>query len=186
MHPGRDQGAEKSEALNLARKPQSWKHQRRIFFILLFLGVACLCPLDSMASNGQPVWTVDGVPISTALGGQGVGFAGKPGITMVPNGEGGVFIAWEDLGSASVFAQRLNAAGQPLWRVNGVAVALADGFQLSPRAVSDGAGGAIVVWQDERDGTSGDCFQLVLKFRAKIGGIKTLKNTRNVAYWQKL
>lgn len=88
-----------------------------------------------------------------------MGFAWRPGITMLPDGEGGVFIAWEDIDSQSVFAQRLNAAGEALWGGNGVNIALVEGFKFSPRAVSDGAGGFIIAWVDGRAGFCSVGFQ---------------------------
>lgn len=40
------------------------------------------------------------------------------------------------------------------WALDGASLTLVPGGQYTPNVVSDGAGGAIVVWQDERNGAS--------------------------------
>jgi hypothetical protein len=49
--------------------------------------------------------------------------------------------------SASAFSQIL------LWDSTGVPVCTADGWQRAPRAVTDGQGGAIIAWEDLRQGS---------------------------------
>ena len=74
---------------------------------------------------------------------------------IVPDGSGGTIIAWSDSRSGTsydIYAQHLNAAGVPTWTSNGVAVCTAPGSQQPPRIVSDGAGGAILAWDDPRSG----------------------------------
>jgi hypothetical protein len=47
----------------------------------------------------------------------------------------------------------------PAWPANGIAVAAAAGRQELPALVSDGAGGAIIAWDDARDAaTSNDIY----------------------------
>jgi hypothetical protein len=67
-----------------------------------------------------------------------------------------VIVAWVDLrsGNGDVYAQRLNAAGQPLWGSDGDPVCVVRGDQDPLVAVSDGAGGVILVWHDYRCGSS--------------------------------
>jgi hypothetical protein len=88
-------------------------------------------------------WMVDGNPISTVVGNQVL-----PQITS--DGAGGAIIVWADNrgGSSDIYAQRVNASGAVLWTANGVAICTATGDQISPRIISDGAGGAIVTWED--------------------------------------
>jgi hypothetical protein len=52
--------------------------------------------------------------------------------------------------SADVYAQRVNAAGSPVWTPNGVLVCVAASnfIQSDPVLASDGASGAIIVWRD--------------------------------------
>jgi hypothetical protein len=52
-----------------------------------------------------------------------------------------------------ILAQHLDASGQPTWAAGGIPITNPwTGYQASPRAISDGAGGAIVVWLDGRAG----------------------------------
>jgi hypothetical protein len=63
---------------------------------------------------------------------------------------------WEDdrNGYSDIYAQMTNDKGVNLWGENGIAICLAGQNQSSPQAVPDGSGGAIVVWEDYRNGTS--------------------------------
>jgi hypothetical protein len=100
-------------------------------------------------SNAQ--WAVTGTPISTVQNDQRV-------ITMCSDGAGGAIIAWEDYRTdpgSDLYAQRLSATGVPQWTANGVVVCnVAPGSQYQPRMISDGAGGAIITWQDSRSGAT--------------------------------
>ncbi len=97
-------------------------------------------------ANGVTRWTLDGVGICTA---------NKHQIdpSIVSDGAGGAIIVWSDSragGPLVAYAQRVDANGVPQWTRDGVAVCKAFGGQLNVAAVADGAGGAIVVWQDGR------------------------------------
>ena len=81
---------------------------------------------------------------------------------IVPDGEGGVFMAWTDprrsWRETDIFALRLDRdmrrpAG---WFFYGQSVCQAAGLQSQPRIVRDGLGGVWVAWLDQRDGTDGD------------------------------
>jgi hypothetical protein len=78
----------------------------------------------------------------------------KPG--MVPDGLGGAIIIWQDMrnGAYDVYAQRIDASGAVLWALNGVPICSAANDQINVRAVPDGAGGAIVAWEDWRSGAA--------------------------------
>lgn len=74
---------------------------------------------------------------------------------ILADGAGGAFIAWEDQRNGSnydIYAQRLDANGQPMWTADGVVICSASGDQNYPRIISDDAGGAIIVWQDNYSG----------------------------------
>jgi hypothetical protein len=94
-------------------------------------------------------WPANGVAVCTSANTQG-----HPSI--VRDGSGGAIVVWEDFrsGGADLYAQRITAAGLPQWTANGVALCTAAGDQRFPMAVSDGSGGAIVVWEDSRNGAS--------------------------------
>jgi hypothetical protein len=98
-------------------------------------------------SSGVPQWTDNGVVIcmsSIALYSFGV----------VGDVSGGALIAWsESRGSITgydVYAQRVDSTGILLWTEGGTALCTAFGGQFNPSVVSDGSGGAIVAWRDQR------------------------------------
>jgi hypothetical protein len=80
----------------------------------------------------------------------------------VRDGSGGALVVWADrrMGHADVYAQRLTASGEvaPGWSHDGVTVCARAGDQDQIAACADGAGGAIVVWQDYRAGERGDLY----------------------------
>jgi len=88
-------------------------------------------------------WQVDGNPISTATGSQSLP-------QIISDGAGGAILTWTDnrSGNYDIYAQRVNASGAVQWAANGVALCTATGDQYSPKIASDGAGGAIVTWED--------------------------------------
>lgn len=75
-----------------------------------------------------------------------------PGPIVVPDGAGGAIFAWADerdgAADPNVIAQRVDAAGSPVWTANGVHVTNAPGSQFAPAGVPDGAGGALLWFQD--------------------------------------
>jgi len=98
--------------------------------------------------DGVPVWGIDGVPICTAALNQNV-------TQIIPDGAGGAIIVWRDYRDSikfDIYVQRVDAAGNPLWTPNGLVICGISNHKYNPRLVSDGAGGAIVVWQDTRTG----------------------------------
>jgi hypothetical protein len=106
-----------------------------------------------VSASGAPQWTAEGVALCTAEpNGQNV-----PAI--VSDGAGGAIVTWEDARSNEgfdIYAQRVSAAGAPLWTVDGVALCTAGNDQAQPKLVSEGAGGAIVTWPDQRRGINID------------------------------
>jgi len=100
-------------------------------------------------SSGTVQWSVDGVVICTATGGQ---YTPK----IVRDGSGGAIITWADnrSGTNDIYAQRINLSGAVQWAVDGVAICTATGVQFSQAIASDGSGGAIITWQDARTGSS--------------------------------
>jgi hypothetical protein len=137
--------------------------------------------MQHLDSNGTPQWTVldpQGAP-STALGGVGVSRApfNQLSPVLVPDGAGGVIVIYQHSNGVNfdIYAQRVNPAGVLQWAANGLPVCTAANNQTRPRAVPDGAGGAFVVWQDERyiSGTSG--FTDVMAQRIDGNGVQQWK-----------
>ena len=95
---------------------------------------------------GVVLWTVNGVAICTTDSNQQ-----QPQI--VGDGSGGAIIAWQDYRSGSnydIYAQRVNSSGAVLWTANGVSICTAAFDQLGIAMISDGIGGAILTWEDNR------------------------------------
>jgi hypothetical protein len=117
-----------------------------ILAIVLSIG---LIPISSRAQ-----WQLNGTPLSAAASNQEYP-------TIVSDGAGGAIVTWQDnrSGNYDIYVQRVNAFGVPQWTANGV-ILCTDGFpaQVFPTIVSDGAGGAIVTWSDNRPITDSDIY----------------------------
>ncbi|MEQ1832017.1 MAG: hypothetical protein ABL977_03095 [Candidatus Eisenbacteria bacterium] len=115
------------------------------------IGAQHLLPDGSIASQ----WPANGAQLC-------LGTAKEIASVSVPDGEGGAIVVWVDLrsGEADLYAQHLTAAGAVTsgWPADGVALCVAPGFQDRIAAAPDGAGGALVVWQDYRQGPNGKIF----------------------------
>lgn len=101
-------------------------------------------------ANGQAQWTAGGVLVCSAPADQNYDH-------LTSDGQGGAIIAWSDerlwlLNGYDVYAQWIGSDGVPRWKSDGVAICRADEDQLLWGMVSDGAGGAILCWMDERLG----------------------------------
>jgi hypothetical protein len=74
---------------------------------------------------------------------------------IISDGCGGAIITWyEERGTmwSDIYAQRVDADGFFLWDSCGAAVCTATDDQNEQEIVSDGAGGAIITWEDYRNG----------------------------------
>ncbi len=102
--------------------------------------------LQALASTGTVRWP-GGVPATAAAA------ATPEAPALVADGAGGAIVAWSDHrggNDADIHAQRFDADGAPRWMPDGAALSLAPGEQARPIAVVDGAGGAVVAWEDRR------------------------------------
>ena len=99
---------------------------------------------------GTYLWTSDGALVCT-----GPGAKEYPKITT--DGAGGAIVAWSDsrVSSTEIFAQILDSSAEMQLAPTGGAVCTADNIQDQPRIVSDGTGGAIIVWNDDRNSSTG-------------------------------
>jgi len=99
--------------------------------------------------NGFGQWAVDGIVLSAQANSQ-------VNPVLLADGSGGAFAAWEDArtgGNPDIYVQRLNLAGAEQWAANGVALATT-GAGREPDITTDGLGGAIVAWYDDRFGNA--------------------------------
>jgi hypothetical protein len=124
-----------------------------------------LTPTGSIA----PGWPVLGVDVGSALNWMGPTYFGLRDTwvslspVIAPDGAGGALIAWTEGMSPyrpsplpGVHVQRVSGGGAKLWGDHGlVACAAPVGTPSFPSVAADGAGGAFVAWQDERDAVAG-------------------------------
>jgi predicted lipoprotein with Yx(FWY)xxD motif len=119
------------------------------FFLCAGLPVLALLQ-PHLAAAAWPTDPGVNVPICNAVRNQWSG-------AVVSDGTGGAIIIWEDwrnddgsFSNIDLYVQRVSAAGGVLWPTDGVALCTAVRYQRDPAIVSDGAGGAIVAWHDDR------------------------------------
>lgn len=121
------------------------------FFCLV---ISCL-----LVSNVYSQWTSNttvNTPVCLATGNQGGYDIYNPGVMFrsIPDGRGGMIIAWQDYRSGTnwdIYIQKLNENGIVQWATNGIIVCNASDDQYYFDMVSDGTGGAVLVWEDRRN-----------------------------------
>jgi hypothetical protein len=94
-------------------------------------------------SNGNSIWTSNGLPISTSNNQQS-----EPKLLLKYNGE--VFFVWAE--NSDIYAQSTNVSGNLLWNTNGVMVSNASGNQYGIDLVSNNNNEVFIAWQDNRNG----------------------------------
>jgi hypothetical protein len=97
--------------------------------------------------NGIQQWAADGIAVCTAANSQNEQ-------QLTTDGSGGAIITWRDErdpGPTDIYAQRVSAVGAAQWTANGDAVSTQGATQKEPTITSDGAGGAIIAWIDQRN-----------------------------------
>ncbi|MFN8396063.1 MAG: T9SS type A sorting domain-containing protein [Bacteroidia bacterium] len=96
--------------------------------------------------TGLAKWTANGVGICTHVADQG-------NAAIVTDMAGGAIITWSDMRSGvnwDIHAQRVDSNGAVKWTSNGVGIATKTEREDNEKIISDGAGGAIIVWEQER------------------------------------
>ncbi len=98
-------------------------------------------------SSGIAQWTLNGIPICSATSLQAQ-------VAIISDGNGGAIISWADFrngNDADIYAQRVNGNGIVQWATtDGIGICTAKGDQTYPVITTDGNGGAIFTWFDER------------------------------------
>jgi hypothetical protein len=106
-------------------------------------------------SQGHARWAADGVGLRNRASSRGDATNQR----LSSDGAGGAIVAWQDYrsqGSYDIYAQRVDSNGKPLWAAEGNAVRVEPGagkYAINPDVSADGAGGAVVAWQDYRSGS---------------------------------
>ena len=99
--------------------------------------------VQKVLPDGTLAWGVNGIKASTL----------RPG-GLIPDGRGGAYVALMDGNTFVVYVQHLLPSGQPApgWGAVGLPVTVTPTVQDYPAICSDGAGGCIVEWLDNRSG----------------------------------
>ena len=98
-------------------------------------------------ASGVTMWGTNGMAVCTNP-------ADQTAPVLIEDGAGGTIIAWQDWrsGNRDIYAQRIDSLGNVLWTANGLGVVVKNTNQSSPKIVSDGADGAVIVWEDSING----------------------------------
>jgi hypothetical protein len=96
--------------------------------------------------DGEPYpgWSVDGLLVSGAPGWQYMP-------RLLPDGAGGVYVSWDDV-TIGVTRVRGDGTFAPGWTQNGIQISDLYGYCTRSHLVSDGVGGAYVLFQDLSNG----------------------------------
>jgi hypothetical protein len=135
--------------------------------------------------SGAAQWTANGAALDSLPGTQ-------KDAKLVSDGAGGAILTYMSYYGITrdIWAKRLNASGSVAWTAYPCA---ADGEQEAPMVASDGAGGLIVAWEDDRDGDvdtyaahlagNGSKFVPTLNLTYPDGGERLLAGSRKTIQW---
>lgn len=102
-----------------------------------------------LGADGDALWTIDGVALSTAK-------LNQVYPSLATDGDAGAISVWiddrEGSGNLDVYAQRVDRDGNVKWTPGGTPVCSDTNYQYNPRVVTDLNYGAYVVWGDRRSG----------------------------------
>ncbi len=108
---------------------------------------------ERIDANGQLVWGSSSMAVTIA---DTVGTKSNP--VIIADGNGGAIVAWTDFRSyyggnsaTDIYAQRIDGTGSIRWGNNGKIVSNTNGYEDFPAMASDGIGGAVITWQDDRN-----------------------------------
>lgn len=104
---------------------------------------------QKISADGTLLWGKNALPVAKVR-------ADQTNPVLAADGAGGVFIAWEDKRNpaySKVYIQHILSSGKKVWPES-FPLSAADSKQSGPLIISDSSGGAIIVWQDERNSLS--------------------------------
>ena len=128
----------------------------RMFLAALCALAGVAITVTGIAALGGVIWQQDGVLVNTATD-----QCNNP--KLASDGAGGAIVAWQDgrdyTGTKdNIYVQRVRSNGTMAWTANGVGLCEAANNQEDPQIISDGAGGAIIAWEDYRSGANDDVY----------------------------
>ncbi len=95
--------------------------------------------------SGYPVWLTNGVAICTDPADQG-------SVNITESNDGGAIIVWSDkrngINNTGIYIQKIDSNGNIQWAQNGVNAVLSIGIHQNPKILSDGQGGAFILFED--------------------------------------
>jgi hypothetical protein len=121
----------------------AWQDTRSIFGVDVYA--------QKVNAAGGLQWTTNGVALATNVG-------GTDRYLQLVGDAGGAIICWEDRRNGTdfnIYAQKVDSIGAPQWTANGVAACSAANNQQFPQLATDGSGGAIICWEDQRPTAAG-------------------------------
>ncbi len=111
-----------------------------------------------ISATGAILWTTNGIPVCNTNDDQY-----EP--TIISDGMGGAIIAWYDTrvsvgGAVGLYMQKIDSTGAIKWTTDGVEITPDSVVSDPAEMLSDGAGGAYIVWEDIRaeSGITGDIY----------------------------
>ena len=105
-----------------------------------------LIPIIFTLLFSQYDWQDNGVPVR-----QGIHIEWQR--TGDNGNDGEMIFAWSDTrqGVRDIYAQKVDENGNKIWSENGVTVVETAGRQEDPILITDGNGGAFIIWRDYND-----------------------------------
>ncbi len=99
--------------------------------------------IQRINNGGNILWNSSGIHTNVTL---------VSDMNMIPDKLGGVIFAWNNSNiNNSIYIQRVNNLGIEQWQANGVNICNSHDPYYNHNLISDGAGGAIIVWPDNRN-----------------------------------
>ncbi len=113
---------------------------------------------QKISPGGMKLWAADGIPIITHLGRQ-------EDPSLIPTGFSDYIFIWKDLrddtSKGDLYAQKIDANGNKMWDPEGILLSTGNFDEPAElRMVADGTGGAVIIWDDLRNGDEGDIYAI--------------------------
>jgi len=101
--------------------------------------------------SGTKRWGSSDVEVTSAAGNQ-------KNPVIAPDGSGGAFVAWQDETSKKIYVQHISNSGFPDFPSGPITACTTSGVESRVQIISDGSGGAILVWMDKRNLIDNDLY----------------------------